>query len=291
MRLGLVNHLLASLRVRLFDEPLKIIEDEKCKTHCREQKIPNTVIQTFEKPLLGRRHFKEHTQFKLKNKDLNFQFFDRRQRDDWMRNNYNGTIILKIYEAVTYGPSKADIFRYCIIYKNGGYYFDISKGVDTAITSLHPEDSAGFITYEANSLLYPSCENFRKWSLFPDHYIAQWGFGFVKEHPLLAAVIQNIEKDAESYIGFEFTKPKDGVLLLTATAQFTRTVREYIHSTQDASLYQAGMDFHGHGIFNMKGSNARYKIAPAYARARNDRILNDDLKSIYNKKPISCGRA
>ena len=47
-----------------------------------------------------------------------------------MEKNWGKQNISKIFFKFINGPLKSDIFRYCILYDQGGYYFDISKGCD-----------------------------------------------------------------------------------------------------------------------------------------------------------------
>ena len=64
-------------------------------------------------------------------------------RDNWQKNN-----IYEIYQKAKFGQIKADIFRYCILYDRGGYYFDISKGCKMPLTELHHKDTEALLCNE-----------------------------------------------------------------------------------------------------------------------------------------------
>ena len=48
--------------------------------------------------------------------------------EDYMKNNWKNNSIYEVFKNSLVGPLKTDIFRYCILYERGGYYFDISRG-------------------------------------------------------------------------------------------------------------------------------------------------------------------
>jgi hypothetical protein len=53
---------------------------------------------------------------------------------------------------------------------------------------------------------------------------------------------------------------------------FTKTLREYLDTNEDADLVQAGIDFNGHGIYSLKGSEVRYATISSYAGSKNRMI-------------------
>lgn len=76
---------------------------------------------------------------------------------------------------------KAAIFRYCILFQNGGYYFDINKGCDCNITDPHPADAHELITYENNpEIILPALEAFNNIQ-YPLNAMSQYMFGFIKK--------------------------------------------------------------------------------------------------------------
>jgi hypothetical protein len=55
---------------------------------------------------------------------------------------------------------------------------------------------------------------------------------------------------------------------------FTKTLREYLDANEDADLMQAGIDFNGHGIYSLKGSEVRYATIASYASSKNSAIVS-----------------
>ena len=47
--------------------------------------------------------------------------------NEYMENNWKNNEIYEVFKNSLIGPLKTDIFRYCILFDKGGYYFDISR--------------------------------------------------------------------------------------------------------------------------------------------------------------------
>ena len=261
-------------KLKLTEMPFQVLQDREPLEIGQKQSIPKFVYQTFKSNLIGKTHYKEIQKFRSLNPSLNFKFFDEAARDEWMKKNYQDRKIFEIYHKLKYNQGKADIWRYCVLCKNGGYYFDISKGCSVPLQDLHEHDSEALISYESNALYYPpSKESFDLLSR-PDKYVLCWGFGFVRNHPILRSVIESIECEYDLYKKREFFVPKEGLLMFTATGRFTKIVRSELSKDPAMNIVQAGIDFNGNGIFFMKGAEARYLLSPAYAEIRNSIIVD-----------------
>ena len=237
-----------------------------------KQKINTIVHQTWENKLFGKTHSKELYKFRNLNPNLEFKIYNALERDDYMFRNWGEHPIYNIFTNTLYGPMKSDIFRYCILYTDGGYYFDISKGCKVKITDLHSSDSDALITFDVNELyMPPELLTFSK-LLFPNKYLVQWGFGFTVNHKLLMNMINNIISFYPYYKGRVFKNPKHAILSLTGPGMFTKTVREYFVNNNCEKISQAGIFFNDCGIFKMKGSGVRHDKFPSYTDMRNTRI-------------------
>ena len=247
-------------RLKLTEMPFQILESRMALEKGREQKIPKNVYQTFKFNSFGKTHFEEISKFRELNRDFDFIFFDEGAQNTWIENNWFGTKILSIYKNLKFGPARADIFRYCILYTQGGYYFDISKGCRVPLTSLHDEECECLISFEQKDVFISPDRQIFNILKYPEKYILQWGFGFSSGHPFLKKTIDNIELDYHLYKGRKFENPKTAILMFTGPGQFTKSVRRVLLDYPDLSITQAGIDFNRQGIFAMKGSEARYLL-------------------------------
>ena len=55
---------------------------------------------------------------------------------------------LQVYQMSKFGQMRVDIFRYCILFERGGYYFDISKAYSESLDNLSNPNTEAVISYE-----------------------------------------------------------------------------------------------------------------------------------------------
>jgi len=240
---------------------------------CRHQAIPPIVYHTAESRGIHPQHAKSLEEFRVQNRELSFVLFDGAARDSYMQEHWSNHPIYDVYRRALFGQMRADIFRYCIVFERGGYYFDYNKGCSVPLTSLHEPDAEGLITAESNYVtLFPHADAATHLS-HPFNLYAQWGFGFRPEHPLLETAINRIVEIEPHFRDEVFPVPKEGVLTLTATGLFTDAVRTYVSEYGAQDLTQTGTDFNGHGIFRLRGSKIALRSASHYSKQRSQLII------------------
>ena len=258
---------------RITEYPLKELDDSLTSANVNNL-IPNNVYQTWENKFFGKNHLKEIQNFRNLNQNLNFYLYDKKNRDDYMKDSWQNSEIYNIYQKAKFGQIKADIFRYCILYERGGYYFDISKGCKVPLTELHQSNSEVLICNEP--IFSTSPPNHKVFNLlkYPFNNFLQWGLGFKKNHKLLKMMIDAIIEDYPNYVDKSFHMPKMAILNLTGTNQFTKKTREYLEIYGVEKVIQAGIYFNEKGIFSMKGSRVRHHLVKEYADLRNMPIFD-----------------
>lgn len=122
---------------------LPIIEEEK--------DIPKNIIQTYKsKDKIPQYVFNN---LKNKNKDYNYYFYDDEQCEAYIKEEY-GSKLLKKYKSIKKGAHRADIFRLCWLYKNGGIYCDIDVNIlmplDKIIEKMEGNNISIPITHKKN---------------------------------------------------------------------------------------------------------------------------------------------
>ena len=108
----------------------------------QEQKIPKTIIQTYSstrpQSLL---HYNAVMSFIELNPDYSYHFFDNKKSRQFIKDNFDSSV-LKAYDVLNPKAFKADLFRYCYIYKHGGCYFDHKFVCQTPLFNfIKPEDT------------------------------------------------------------------------------------------------------------------------------------------------------
>lgn len=264
----------ALYKLRIYAElPMLELHDRNATQQFTNQLIAPVVYQTWEDRFVGKTHFKEIELFRALNSDLDFKLFDRHQRESYMREYWGEHPIYPIFTGSQFGPMKADIFRYCLLFERGGFYFDISKGCSVSLGSLLERSSSALISFESHDCVIPPNPVLCNRLQHAEKQVLQWGMGFAKGHPILRHMIENICLHYPLFKGIIFQNPKNAILRFTGPGMFTKTVREYFEKQGDESVAQAGVDFMGAGIFAMKGSWARYSRVPSYVDSTNQPIV------------------
>jgi len=268
-----IERKISYLLKRLTEYPLQPLNDKLNNSDTSIYTIPKNVYQTWENNLFGKTHFKELVNFRNLNSNYNFFIFDKDKRDQYMEQHWSKNDIYQVYKKARFGQIKADIFRYCILYERGGFYFDISKGCNVCLDELYNSSSEAVISNEPIECIIPPDQSIFSNLKYPWNNFLQWGLGFKKNHTLLKMVIEAISKDHQYYVNTPFHKPKTAVLSLSATGQFTKIVREYFKIYGFDKVEQVGIYFNNHGIFSMKGSRVRHHLVKEYADIRDDHVL------------------
>jgi mannosyltransferase OCH1-like enzyme len=261
-------------RLRLTEYPLVEIDRERPPLVQPEpSRIPAVVHQTWVDRRFGKTHHREIQKFRARNPDQHFVLYDQDELEAYMARSWGEHPIYQVFAKAKFGPMRADIFRYCILFERGGYYFDIGKGMACQISDLCSGEYDGFVSYESNDCFLPPDHIVSTKVQHPTKYVVQWGMGFSKGHPVLGALIASICENYGYFKGRVFANPKVAILAYTATGLFTKVVRNAIDNDPRVNIRQAGIDFDGLGIVSMRGSRVRYLTSPAYADATNDWIV------------------
>lgn len=87
------------------------------------QRIPKTLCQTLDDDVVGEIHARTVLNLKAMNPEYSYVFFDSRSRRQFIKEHFDSAV-LDAYDGLVSGAFKADIFRYCWLYLNGGIYID-----------------------------------------------------------------------------------------------------------------------------------------------------------------------
>lgn len=238
-------------------------------------RIPATVYQTWETRQLTRRLHRSVAGFRGLNPELSFRLYDAQARDAYMKARWGHRDVLEIYTNARFGPLKADIFRYCILFDYGGFYFDISKGVSRPLRNFVSPDSTEMLSFEGSASHRKCPIEIRDKLKNPDHFAAQWGFGFAPGHRILELQIERIENTRDTYENKRFANPKSAVLEFSGPISFTESVWAYLAERDSRVINQTGIDFDGAGIYSLPGSAGRYRQSPSYVFTSAEPILGE----------------
>ena len=181
--------------------------------------IPKIIHQTFKTKKLPLEL--QEVVFRIKDNCPTFEYrlYDDEDMYTFIRDNYDEEM-LHLYNMINpkLGMAKADFFRYLLIYKVGGFYFDIKSCPDGDLTEW--ANNYKFITghwchrHHADTLRYPFGE-FQNW-----HIMSEPG------HPILAQVIYRMKENIYNYTHRKNIDIKTDVLGVTGPLCYSRAILE-----------------------------------------------------------------
>lgn len=137
--------------------------------------------------------------------EFSYHFYDDNQCDEFIKNNFDERVY-KAYCMLPLAVMKADLWRYCIIYKYGGIYADTD-----AICNENPNV---FINNAYLTIAPENCSNF----------FCQWIFSATANSPILKTIIDlSVERILTTEI-----KGEHIIHYLTGPALFTDGIFKYV---------------------------------------------------------------
>lgn len=112
------------------------------------QKIPRRIVQTNEKDVVPSAMKEAIDKLLSLNPEYEYFYFTDQDAMEFIEANFNADVI-KAYKKVNPGAFKADLFRYCYLYINGGVYLDTGMNAIKPLRSIIRENDM-FISAEDN---------------------------------------------------------------------------------------------------------------------------------------------
>lgn len=242
------------------------------------QLIPRVVYSTVEKKHLRIKHLAVLEEFRSINPEYKFVVFDDQEAHDYLASRFRGEKILNLFERSLFGPMRADILRIALMLFEGGVYIDISKRLRVPLRHTIPASARFVFAHEHNKI--PShvqvdtnpeiLENHR-------NLIVQWCMMSCPKNSVFETMIESIERDSFDYENRVFSSPKQAILELTGTYQYTRAVWHHLTSRPSDFVY-AGFDFNERSYVLIPESFSRSLFRRHYSSKKNSSILESDSR-------------
>jgi hypothetical protein len=284
-KIGAPVNFLKSLRRKIAYYPISI-SSLYTEVPQAPKKIPNTVYQTWKRPILPLLLALEVKRFRRTNSDYSFSFFDDRRMEDYMSSHYSGHPILKVFLDVRIPVVRADIWRYCILYREGGVYCDIKSAMKVPLSQVLQDDFSELISFEGlqwKDLLHPGPyadpdiflpappHEIRSNLEYPDNTMISWLLCFEKGSPILEEVINLIVRHAAFYRHKQFENVSMAGNHFTGIIAFTQAVWMWMQKTGKRPR-QYGVNFSGLGIWKLRGMD--YRESAHHSTYKNVSILD-----------------
>lgn len=162
----------------------------------------------------------------------------------FLRSHYPGDVY-QAYKRLNpnYGAARADLIRYCLMYKLGGIYLDIKSTCRVPLRDLIRDDDQYILGQWDNATGSPH----EGWGLHEQvrdiegGEYQQWFIICKPKHPFLEAVIRTVTQNILEFPErSRFTSGRMGVLELTGPIAYSRAIQDYInqYSLIDGEKYR-----------------------------------------------------
>lgn len=168
---------------------------------------------------------------KALNPNWEYRFYDDAAIARFIRENYSPEI-MECFDSIDprYGASRADLFRYLLMYKIGGVYLDIKSQARKPLDEVLQDDDRFVLSVWEDK--FGEC---RGWG---DHYelrhipageFQQWHIVCAPGHPFMKRVLENVLSNIKKYIPTIHGTGKPGVLRVTGPIAYTLAIHPILH--------------------------------------------------------------
>jgi len=208
------------------------------------------------------------------NPTFEHRFYNNPQREEFIKHMYGDDMLL-VYQSINpeYGAARSDLFRYLLLYAEGGVYLDVKSGTSIPLESIIFEDDE----YLLSNWCYGKCGNLKEcngtcgienwdWILgtgFGEYQ--QWWIACRPMHPFMLSVIRKCLANIKSYKYDpcdNTTFGKDGVLHLTGPIAYTQAIfpisEQYPHRFKFANFGGAFLYSFGSTVGNKHADGSHY---------------------------------
>ena len=210
--------------------------------------IPRIIVQTHRHPTFA--DVPEANRLVMQrlrddNPKWDYRYYNDAQQELFVSENMP-THVLLAYNSLSsaYGPAKADLFRYVVIYVNGGVYLDCKSIVNplgTATASLDAllsgHRQAPFVGHW-DTTYHPHAQELK----ISGGELINWLIAAPARHPMMRHVVDTVVANIESQLQLAPQKRerwKKGVLRVTGPLAYTRAVYEYKDAHSELLIHRS----------------------------------------------------
>jgi len=215
--------------------------------------IPKVIYQTWKTKNLHPNVQKVRDNIQRLNPSYEMKLFDDAEMDSFIKENYSDEIY-ECYNNLLMGAAKADFWRYCVLYINGGIYLDIDSNITGSLDDLIVGDESCIITREKNPGI------FNNWILI-----------YEKRHPVLLNTILNCVYNI-------IYKTTNDILCLTGPVALTNAINHsltHIYDRTKILYYESDGDLNA--VLNKPNSRIRARFygydMEAFAQFKHDQCV------------------
>ena len=195
--------------------------------------IPRVIYQKYSVGLLTSERLVNIERIKALNPTYVYRSFDDDEAGTFISENYGPDVLARFHNIKPeYGAARADLFRYLLLYRNGGVYLDLkSTTLQPLAQTLAPDDS--FILSQWDNGPGRPFEGYglhKELTGSPGGEFQQWFLVSVPGHPFLRAVIERVLTKIDDYRPWKEAVSRLGVIRTTGPIPFTQAILPIVAS-------------------------------------------------------------
>jgi hypothetical protein len=244
-------------------------------------RIPKTLIQTARDYETLPEEIKQNIEnLKSRNPDWSYRFFNDVQMKTYLRNHlepHEWELLREVNPK--YGVVLADLFRYLIIYNEGGVYLDIKSTATSPLSQTIDPETAFVISQWPNKVgqLYVGYGLHPELADVPGGEFQQWNVIAAPQHPFLRAVIARVLNNIRTYTPTQFGTDAYGVLRVSGPIAFTQAIYPLLdhYPHKIVSLEGWGILYSIYDAGGVPGQSHQARMPGHYAAVREPVVLRD----------------
>jgi hypothetical protein len=197
----------------------------------RERHVPQVIHQTFPVKALPRALDESIAAMRALNPQCEHRLYDDADISAFVERHYGRDMLDRLLRiSPRYGAARADLFRYLLLYKEGGVYLDIKSTTRKPLREVIRDDDEYLLSHWRNG----RGERFRGWGLHDElSHIAggefqQWFIVAAPGHPFLRAVILSVLRNLSVYSPRLHGVGRLAVLQLTGPIAYTLALAPHL---------------------------------------------------------------
>jgi len=166
-------------------------------TYC--QRMPKIIFQTFKSRSVTDSFYNNFLSYIDNNPDYQYEFYDDKRMIDYVYNydcsdfNFSSNELIHAFDSIKIPAGKSDIWRYLVIYENGGVYVDFDTYCFRSLSHIIKSDDDIVVVRLGKSSNYDS-------KIFWYHLFAQWILIYVPKCTVMKSMIEWTVKSVNSRI-------------------------------------------------------------------------------------------
>lgn len=267
------------------------------------ESIPKIIHQTFKTKDLPEDLLEARLHIQKLNPEWEMKLYDDKDIEQYVRTYYGEKVwdyFLRI--SPEYGAARADLFRYLVMYREGGVYLDIKSSLTRPLDEVILPTDRILLAHWDNE----EGEFHHRWGLYkelrsiPKGEILQWFIIATAGHPFLRQVILSVLYNIDHYNPFMTGVGLYGVLRTTGPIAYTLSISELL--PQNPTLYRLSSNYKEWGLVytiyegkekwdqhkKILGNNYNVKTAPVIRVSRTTALLfkpylfiKEKIKTLY----------